>query len=454
MNLFLFGPFLWWIRTTTSRILFMMFGLFLPALDSARAIINNDAESIREFLTFWCVLGISLYLEALLNFFSLLKNWPPEIRIIFTLWLTLPEFQGAFRIYSYILKPLFEKHEDEIDKQLTVLGREVRNKANRQLQTILWQLFLSPNDGLLAGALSYSSTTYVIASWMISTNKADNPLVLSQPIPVPPLSTKEFSLSQQLLRSFRQMLTDGIHADVCMSMTAIDGRDATLLSQHHALDDHMDVVATGDATIALTRGRRRGVMRLARISLVGVGACSMTITKSCDGDDDIDGNEERAKGNDNDSNNSHNHNSNHTMEIPSSEASAVDSADDDDTSSKSMMDKDKDTDTDLWRTVHGSNASLASTGSRASLNPSPVNSLLGESSSSSASAAAVWRTVGASSTSARASPSPSTSSIAIAETTTTTTTATTIITTTQDKLMAIPGTPLRQLTTNLNPAQT
>ena len=435
---------------TTSRTLFMMFGLFLPALDSARAIINNDAESIREFLTFWCVLGISLYLEALLNFFSLLKNWPPEIRIIFTLWLTLPEFQGAFRIYSYILKPLFEKHEDEIDKQLTVLGREVRNKAHRQLQTILWQLFLSPNDGLLAGALSYTSTTNAIASWIISTNKEDS-LLVSPPIPVPPVSTKECSLSQQLLRSFRQMLTDGICCDVCMSISTSNGPDSTHLSQHHSLLDHMDVVAPGDTTNAAMRGR--GVMRLARISLIG--ACHMTITRSRDDDDDDDGNEERVEENHSNSNynidNSNNindiiHSNIHSHTImessPSSETSAMDSADDDDNSSRSIND------TRHWRSVHGSKASLASTVSRSSLSPSPVDGVLSVAETSSVDVP--WRTVGASGTSARASPSPvstgarasSSPASTMAETTTTTTTSSIM----QNKLMAIPGTPLRQPT--------
>ena len=423
LNLFRFAPMIWWLRMTLSRILFMMFGMFFPALDSARAIINNDAESIREFLTFWCVLGISLYLEALLNIFSLLKNWPPEIRIIFTLWLTLPEFQGAFRIYSYILKPLFEKHEDEIDKQLNVLGREVRIKANRQLQTILWQLFLSPNDGLLAGALSYTSTTNVLASWIVSTNKEDH-LLVSPPIPVPSLSTKEGSLSQQLLRSFRQMLTDGIHADVCMSISAPNTiESAGYLSQHHpAHHNRMDVIDISKVIDhnASTR-QRRGVMRLARISLVG--PCYMTVTKSCDdNDDDDDSNGDNSNNSHSDSHNKINNN--HITESPSSETSAMDSTDDDDENSSKSI-----TDTSLWRTVHGSKLSLASTGSRASLTPSPVNNILGESLSTTAH----WHTVEASGISARAS--SSSSIIAVAETTTTTTT--------QNKLISIPGTPIR-----------
>lgn len=246
------SSFVWWLRITGSRLLFVVFGLFLPALDSARSIINNDAESIREFLTYWCVLGIVLYLEASLNMFSVLKNWPPESKVVFTLWLTLPQFQGAFRIYSYILQPLFEKHEDQIDKQLSVLGLEVRRKANRQLQTILWQLFLSPNDGLLAGALSANR---VITSWVGAAADDDNPAKLQLPH-LPPPSTKE-SLSQQLLVSFTQYLNDGLYADVCFATG-------------HSLDDFMNLDATSST------------MTLCRVSLLGT--CYLKVTSSAEVD--------------------------------------------------------------------------------------------------------------------------------------------------------------------------
>lgn len=245
MQGWLITSFVWWLRITLSRLLFVLFGLFLPALDSARSIINNDAESIREFLTYWCVLGIVLYLEASLNMFSALKNWPPESKVMFTLWLTLPQFQGAFRIYSYILQPLFEKHEDQIDKHLSVLGLEVRQKANRQLQTILWQLFLSPNDGLLAGALSANS---VITSWVGAA--ADNHNTASS-LPPPP-SIKE-SLSQQLLASFTQYLNDGLYADVC-------------LATGHSLDDFMNLDTTSTT------------MTLCRISLLG--SCYLKVARN------------------------------------------------------------------------------------------------------------------------------------------------------------------------------
>ena len=146
------------MRLAVSRTLFNFFGYLSPALNSTKAIISKDEEGIREYLTYWCVFGLLLYVEFLLNFFSALRNWPPESKVLFILWLTLPQFQGAFRIYSYVVKPYFEIFEDEIDKQIDNISRGVSEKAHRHIQTILWQLFLAPNDGLLSGALSMSSS--------------------------------------------------------------------------------------------------------------------------------------------------------------------------------------------------------------------------------------------------------------------------------------------------------
>ena len=149
---------IWTIRLFVSKLMFNIFGYLLPCLDSTKAIISKDDEGIREYLTYWSVFGLFLYAEFLLNYFSVLRNWPPESKVLFILWLTLPQFQGAYRIYTYILQPNFEKYEQDIDDQINIISQKVRQKAHRHLQTMLWQLFLAPNDGLLAGAISLSSS--------------------------------------------------------------------------------------------------------------------------------------------------------------------------------------------------------------------------------------------------------------------------------------------------------
>lgn len=209
---------IWTIRLFVSKLLFNIFGYLLPCLDSTKAIVSKDDEGIREYLTYWSVFGLFLYAEFLLNYFSVLRNWPPESKVLFILWLTLPQFQGAFRIYTYILKPNFEKYEQDIDEQINIISQKVRQKAHRHLKTILWQLFLAPNDGLLAGAISLSTSLAklnVINSFL--SRQDSDPFLsksLSQEFIEPQKRLETTSLRMQLLRNFTGMLIEGIYADV------------------------------------------------------------------------------------------------------------------------------------------------------------------------------------------------------------------------------------------------
>lgn len=217
----------WAVRLAFSKILFHFFGYLSPALNSTKAIISKDEEGIREYLTYWCVFGLLLYIEFLLNFFSALRNWPPESKVLFILWLTLPQFQGAFRIYSFVLRPYFEKYENEIDKHIDIISKGVSEKAHRHLQTILWQLFLAPNDGLLSGAIQLSSnfsSSKTIFSFL-SHQDSDPSLADGDSRERPPLqqhSTTSMLLQKQLLQNFTEMLIEGIYADVRHSSSATD----------------------------------------------------------------------------------------------------------------------------------------------------------------------------------------------------------------------------------------
>ena len=199
-----------------SNILFNFFGYLSPALNSTKAIISKDEEGIREYLTYWCVFGLLLYVEFLLNLFAALRNWPPESKVFFILWLTLPQFQGAYRIYSFVLRPYFEKYEHEIDEQIKIISLEVSVKANRHMQNILWQLFLAPNDGLLAGALSTIARSKIANPFL---SQKDLDIYLTESPSQELLQrgqgmTSSLSLRNELLKNFTEMLVDGIYADV------------------------------------------------------------------------------------------------------------------------------------------------------------------------------------------------------------------------------------------------
>ena len=89
----MFFPYFHVVRNALTSYLITIFALFFPFLNSIKAVVANDIEGMREFLTYWCVLIVITYVEQLLRLLNWSKNnqYPPEIQLIVILWLTLPQ---------------------------------------------------------------------------------------------------------------------------------------------------------------------------------------------------------------------------------------------------------------------------------------------------------------------------------------------------------------------------
>ena len=130
------------LRTLAAWLGVLSFGYLGPVLSSIEAIVAKDFDRIAEYLTYWSVLAVLTYVEYFLGFLGVFKRYPPEFKVLFILWLTLPRFKGSLRIYTTLLRPYFEKYEKDIDKNIATVTDEVRKRASRHFQVILWQLFL------------------------------------------------------------------------------------------------------------------------------------------------------------------------------------------------------------------------------------------------------------------------------------------------------------------------
>lgn len=211
------------LRALLSTVAFTFFGYVSPVLNSIKAVVSKDQDGIKEYVTYWVVLSSLMYIEALLsllNWSAKHRQYAPELKVLFVLWLTLPRFQGAYRIYTVLLQPYFEKYEDEIDRKVEEIAGEVRKKASRQLRTILWQLFLAPNDGLIAGGIG---SIGVVLSMLESSSSgsgsslqlcetATNEIVFAESGSAPPPTRTPprgglLTLQKQMLTEFVKLLT-------------------------------------------------------------------------------------------------------------------------------------------------------------------------------------------------------------------------------------------------------
>jgi hypothetical protein len=130
-------------------------GLFLPVLNTARAIITSDLESQREYLTYWSVYAATEAYQVV--FLFLYPNhydaYPPELKLLWIVWLTSPYYQGALRIHVFLIQPLFESLEKSIDDTLDDLWTRFWARCYAIGKVVLWQIAFAPQDDVLMSGL-------------------------------------------------------------------------------------------------------------------------------------------------------------------------------------------------------------------------------------------------------------------------------------------------------------
>ena len=106
-------------------------GIVLPAIWSLKAIETSDKEDDKQWLTYWTVFGSFIVAEMFLEIF--IRKYIPFyflIKIVFLMWLFLPNLQGAKLIYDKVLYVFFKRYETTISKTLD----SVENTINKTVQ--------------------------------------------------------------------------------------------------------------------------------------------------------------------------------------------------------------------------------------------------------------------------------------------------------------------------------
>ena len=94
-------------------------GVVLPAIFSLKALKSEDKGDDKQWLTYWTVFGLFVVLE--LFFLSHLighKYYYFLGKLVFLIWLFLPNFQGAAVIYDKFIFKVFKSAEKDIDNMV------------------------------------------------------------------------------------------------------------------------------------------------------------------------------------------------------------------------------------------------------------------------------------------------------------------------------------------------
>ncbi|CAB4407888.1 unnamed protein product [Rhizophagus irregularis] len=96
-----------------------------PAYASFKAIETTKTDDDTQWLTYWTVLGFFHIIE----FFSdIILHWVPFyflLKVVFFLWLFLPQTKGAQRLYIGFLRPTLLNYEKNVDSGLNKLKSKV-----------------------------------------------------------------------------------------------------------------------------------------------------------------------------------------------------------------------------------------------------------------------------------------------------------------------------------------
>eukprot|EP00899_Mesostigma_viride_P000647 jgi/Mesvir1/10583/Mv21798-RA.1 len=99
-------------------------GVGYPVFCSFRAI-EDCRDEDAHWLTYWTIYGCMNVAEF---FTSRLLSWFPlyyHTKLIFLLWLQLPHFQGARRLYESYLRPFLQRHRPTIEGVIDATRNEV-----------------------------------------------------------------------------------------------------------------------------------------------------------------------------------------------------------------------------------------------------------------------------------------------------------------------------------------
>ncbi|KAG2172147.1 hypothetical protein INT44_006616 [Umbelopsis vinacea] len=93
-------------------------GWLYPAYASFKAIETPGTADDKQWLTYWTVFG---FVQTVEYFADVILYWFPfwyTFKVLFFLWLALPQFRGAEFLYSRFLRPVLLKAEPNIDTRL------------------------------------------------------------------------------------------------------------------------------------------------------------------------------------------------------------------------------------------------------------------------------------------------------------------------------------------------
>ena len=109
-----------------------LIGILCPIYLNFKSFERFEKDDDKYFLKYWVIFGLLNMFDI---FGSFIINRIPmyyAIKLVFLIWMFLPNFQGSILVYDFVIDPLFNKYEKMLDKYVKNIikkGRKIKDKA-------------------------------------------------------------------------------------------------------------------------------------------------------------------------------------------------------------------------------------------------------------------------------------------------------------------------------------
>ncbi|KAF0981361.1 hypothetical protein FDP41_000275 [Naegleria fowleri] len=126
-----------------TQLICHLVSFILPAYASFKAIRSPQSNDDKHWLIYWIIYALIHVFEYYLLVIVVFIPFYWEIKFFFIIWLIAPQTRGATLLYVKYVEPFLNKHEQEIDEQVS----NVQKRASVAVQGLAKQVVHSVISG-------------------------------------------------------------------------------------------------------------------------------------------------------------------------------------------------------------------------------------------------------------------------------------------------------------------
>ena len=108
-----------------------------PAVQSIKAIESHDTQDDKDWLTYWIIFGLLTLADDLFGWLLAFIPYYSTLKIVFFLYLFVPYFKGAHKIYELVVQPFLKTYRPVIEQLINDVQGAAKEAAREAKDEVL-----------------------------------------------------------------------------------------------------------------------------------------------------------------------------------------------------------------------------------------------------------------------------------------------------------------------------